>query len=132
MSNLVIYFHPSQYGNEALGSYTIVWSKSVDDLNVLFANETLVNNLKASKLRLVMNGYYSTIKNDIRQLYYAITEFKVKGRYTRKIITSKFDNLLYNYHILDAIAMGILQHVIQGKCHSNAIAIRIVIQQEQT
>lgn len=73
-------FNYSKYGDDSLGSYTIVWSKNVDDEQVLFRNETLVEQLRASKIRLIMNGYYSSLKDDIRQLYYSITELKVRGR----------------------------------------------------
>ena len=43
-------------------------------------NITFVNALKASKARVTLRGFYKDIKNDIRKLYYSISEIKVYGR----------------------------------------------------
>lgn len=43
-------------------------------------NSTFVNSIKASKIKVTMKGFYKDIKNDIRKLYYSISEIKVYGR----------------------------------------------------
>ena len=73
-----------QFSNEAFGGYTIVWSSGsttdVDEAYRLYSNMSLLESLKASKIRVSLRGYYSVVKSDLRQLYYSISELKVKGR----------------------------------------------------
>lgn len=74
-----------QFSNEAFGGYTIVWSSgstnNIEDASKLYSNISLLESLKASKIRVSLRGYYSVVKSDLRQLYYSISELKVKGRY---------------------------------------------------
>ncbi len=72
--------------------YTIIWTVNsfynknatndgfTEFLKTQMANETFVNLLKASKIRMTLRGFYNDIKNDIRKLYYSISEIKVYGR----------------------------------------------------
>ena len=55
--------------------------KSEDNSNVSddFFDSNNTNASKASKIRIKLSGFYPSIKNDIRKLYYSISEFKVKG-----------------------------------------------------
>ena len=61
-----------------------MWSSGAtndaEESNKLYSNLSLIESLKASKIRFTLRGYYSIIKSDLRQLYYAISELKVKGR----------------------------------------------------
>lgn len=66
-----------KFGKEILGGYTFVWSaKSKND--ELSSKE--INNNKIGKLRLTMSGYYNSIKNDLRKLYYSINEIKLTAK----------------------------------------------------
>jgi hypothetical protein len=57
-----------------------VWSgKSSSDDSDFYKDQTLLDSSKASKLQFIMSGYYSEIRSDIRQLYYAISEIQIKA-----------------------------------------------------
>ncbi|CAF0916506.1 unnamed protein product, partial [Brachionus calyciflorus] len=71
---------PSDFDNGFFGGYTIVWSNLIENEDKFFSNVSQVENIKAFKIRLILSGYYPSIKNDIRKLYYAISELRVKGR----------------------------------------------------
>ena len=81
---LPVEFTAANMSAAASGGYSIVWTnpamRSSDDTQLLYANRTLVEQSKATKIRLTLAGYNPTITNDIRKLYYAISEIKVFGR----------------------------------------------------
>lgn len=80
----VLKFYWSKFDQNSLSSgYTIVWSIETENEEKFFTNPTLVDKSRASKMRLTMSGYYSTIRNDIRKLYYAINEIIIKGRFVQ-------------------------------------------------
>ena len=58
----------------------MVWSVNFENETLFYSNKTLVENSKASKVRVILKGYYQNSRKDIRQLYYAISELKIKGR----------------------------------------------------
>jgi len=70
----------SDFKDELFGGYTILWSANINNEQSFFSNETLIETAKISKLRLTLRGYYPKVQNDIRQLYYDISELRIKGR----------------------------------------------------
>lgn len=79
-SNKVYFLILRQFNQEIFGGYTIIWSTNMPNEDTFFSNFTLVEGIKASKIRFTMTGYYSMISKDIRKLYYAINEIRVRGR----------------------------------------------------
>ena len=72
--------------------FTIIWSVYLlynqnnsnieyeEFLKVQMMNKTFISSIKASKIRVTLKGFYKDIKNDIRKLYYSISEIKVYAR----------------------------------------------------
>jgi usherin len=71
---------PQTFDKESIVAFNIVWSLGVEADETFFKNQTLVDSVKASKIRFTLIGYYSIIQKDIRQLYYEIDEIRVQGR----------------------------------------------------
>lgn len=71
---------PTDFESGFFGGFPIIWSTVIDQEESFFSNSNKVSQLKASKIKLVLSGYFQSVKNDIRKLYYAINEFRVKGR----------------------------------------------------
>lgn len=65
-------------------------SDSTDPINAFnkqMANQDFVNQLRVSKLKIKLYGFYSEIKSDIRKLYYSISEIRVLAKYLFNFFT---------------------------------------------
>lgn len=80
-SNMTCIQLPKDFSQSSLNGYTIVWSVNTDSEEAFLSNTTLIESVKASKIRLTLIGYYLSSQKDIRQLYYKIDEIRIKGRY---------------------------------------------------
>ena len=71
---------PEVFESGFFGGFPIIWSASIDDERDFFTNSQKVEQIKASKIKLILSGYYPSVKDDIRKLYYAINELRVRAR----------------------------------------------------
>ncbi|RNA01582.1 atlastin-like isoform X2 [Brachionus plicatilis] len=71
---------PAEFESGFFGGFPIIWSTLIDQEKTFFSDSNLVDSIRASKIKLIMSGYFPGVKNDIRKLYYAINELRVRGR----------------------------------------------------
>jgi usherin len=69
---------PENLLREIVNGFTLLWSKKLltNNTQELF-DESIVNKLRATKVKMTLSGFYDVVKSDLRKLYYSISEFKI-------------------------------------------------------